>query len=515
MKLAQTEAVIVIWLVGFGAAYGEGLGSKLKDKHDEPDEDHGHHSLELSDEVVPYQELGQRVTPRDELVTEKIEDALFASNRERQRRLKERALDDVETEIPDRKTLFGKGDRFLSTGPTSDGFSIGTGATWRPYWLVWGQLRSAFQVYEPGPRPVTMAEWANRLDVLADWYLTATERVHIAFRPLDEEGRFTGYTFEGENEGWNEEFNFQPRALFFEGEFGEIFPRLDQNDKLSLDYGFSVGRQRIFFQEGIMVNDVLDGVGIARNNMFLFGSSSTRLSAFWAPGQVHRGDNVRDRKAQLFALFTQHDFDKATIEVDGAWVTGGEHAGDGAYLGLAHIRRFGYWNSTFRANGSWAMAEESAAIGDGYLLTHELSRTMPHNEDIVYFNVFYGIGNYTSAARDPSAGGPLGRMGLLYEAVGLGTFGSAFGQDPRDAVGFALGYQHFIFGEEADQQLIVEVGGRTPTSSDSDEPGVLGVGARYQRSLNQHAIFVLDGYVTQDENGDTGYGARSEIRVKY
>ncbi|MFT5466262.1 MAG: hypothetical protein ACI8UO_001360 [Verrucomicrobiales bacterium] len=514
MKLTVFEAAFVVWFLALSAANGNGngLGSKLENRHD--DKGHGH-DLGLSDEIVPYQELGQRVTARDELITEKIEDALFASNRERRRLLKERATDDVDTEIPDRKTIFGKGDRFLSPGPTSDGFEIGTGATWRPYWLVWGQVRSAFQVSRSGPRPATMAEWANRLDVLADWYLTATERVHIAFRPLDREGGFTGYTFKGEDEGWNENFNLQPRSLFFEGEFGEIFPRLDQNDRLSLDYGFSVGRQPISLQEGVMINDVLDGVGIARNNLFLFGSSSTRLSAFWAPGQVHRGDNVRDRKAQLFALFTQHDFQKTTIELDGAYVAGGEHAGDGAYLGLAHIRRFGYWNSTLRANGSWALDEESAAISDGYLLTHELSRTMPYNEDIVYFNVFYGIGNYTSAARDPSAGGPLGRMGLLYEAVGLGTLGAALGQDPGESVGFSLGYQHFIFGEDADQQLIVELGGQSPTSSDSNRAGEIGLGARYQRALNQHAIFVLDGYVTQDEAGESGYGARSEIRLKY
>ncbi|MEM7015696.1 MAG: hypothetical protein AAF585_29905, partial [Verrucomicrobiota bacterium] len=376
--------------------------------------------------------------------------------------------------------------------------------------------RSAFQYSEPtGPRPVTMSEWANRLDVLADYYLTATERLHIGFRPLDEEGQFSGYTFEGRNEGWNDGFNIQPRNLFVEGELGEIFPRWDQNDKLSLDYGFSIGRQPISFQEGIMIADNLDGIGIARNNMFMFGSSATRISTFWAPDNIHRGDNVRDRRAQLFGLFTQHDFDKSTIEVDGAYVSGGRHAGDGAYAGVARIRRHGYWNSTLRANASWALQEESAAISDGYLITHELSRTMKHNEDIVYLNIFYGIGDYTSAARDPSAGGPLGRMGLLYQAVGLGTFGAPLGNRSSESVGFALGYQHFIFGEEGDQQVIFEVGGRTPTSSDNEELAEFGFGARYQRALNRHAIFVLDGYVTHDEAGDTGYGARSEIRMKY
>ncbi|MEM7014256.1 MAG: hypothetical protein AAF585_22575, partial [Verrucomicrobiota bacterium] len=141
MNPAAKATIFAICLVlAVGDALGDGLGKKLQQKkHDEHAEDEHHgRGLELSEEVVPYEELGDRVKERDELMTEKLEDALFSSNRERKRRLKERSLDDVETEIPDRKTIFGKGDRFLSTGPTSEGTPIGTGATWRPYWLVWG-----------------------------------------------------------------------------------------------------------------------------------------------------------------------------------------------------------------------------------------------------------------------------------------------------------------------------------------------------------------------------------------
>ena len=75
-------------------------------------------------------------------------------------------------------------------------------------------------------------------------------------------------------------FSATPRTLFFEGEFGEIFPRLDLSDKLSLDYGISVGRQPLTLQDGILVNDdSVDMVSITRNALRIPGGSTLRLSA--------------------------------------------------------------------------------------------------------------------------------------------------------------------------------------------------------------------------------------------
>jgi len=473
-----------------------------------------HPSLGLSTKVVPHTELGQDVAERPRMITEVVEDAIYPSNRKREAMLEQRAPREVTPIPPPRKTLFGDGDRFLGNGPVSSGWETPTGAVWQPYWAIYGQFRTGIQAADlPGERD--LVEWANRLDLLASWFLSTTDRFHIGFRPLDDEGVFTGYTLEGPDSGWNSGLNVDPTTLFFESEFGELFPRLDDHDRISLDYGFSVGRQPLLFQQGIFIDDRLDGIGISRNQMYLFGSSAARVSFFWAPGDIHRNDNREDEGAQLVAFLTEFDREKATFEVDAAYVSGGEAAEDGVYVGLGQIRRYGYWNSTLRANASWAPDGESAAISSGYLLTSELSRTMPHNEDILYVNTFWGIDEFASAARGPATGGPLGRMGLLYQAVGLGNYGAPLNNRPEDSVGFALGYQHFWDHER--QQLLFEFGGRSAFESAfrPDQAAAFGLGVRYQRALNQHAILVGDTYLTQSDADETGHGGRVELRIKF
>ena len=468
-------------------------------------------SLELSDEVIPYQELGEGFIERPKPVTELIEDGLFPENRERDELINRRNEGEVDLEIPERKTLFGE-NPFLGLGSITPGFESPTGAIWQPSLIIFGEYRSAIQSFNDGDRDVT--EWANRFDLFANYYLTPTERFFVGVRPLDEEGDFTGYRFGGDRgSGWHEAFNFELRSLYFEGDFGEIFPRLDPDDSRNLDFGFSVGRQPVNFQDGIMINDTIDAVGVTRSSLFLLGSSATRITAMYGRNEVHRGDNVRDRDASIYGLFVSSDYDKSTWDVDLAYVDGSnETGGDGAYLGVAQTRRIGHLNSTLRANFSWALDEETDAVGTGTLLTAQLSRTPTYNHDLIYLNAFAGIDDYTSAARDPSVGGPLGNIGILFAAVGLGDYGAPLGNRANDAVGVGLGYQHF-FDRDKSRQLIVEAGGRTSTSGDDES--AIALGAQYQRALNNNAIFVLGGFVSHHEERGTGGGGRLELRVKF
>ena len=227
-------------------------------------------------------------------------------------------------------------------------------------------------------------------------------------RPLDQGGDFTGYRFGGnQGSGGEEAFNLEVRSLYFEGDFGELFPGLDPDDSGRLDYGFSIGRQPVEFQDGIMINDNFDAFGITRSSLFLLGSSATRITGMYGRNEINRGDNVLDRDASIYGLFLSSDYEKSTYDVDVAYVDGSqESGGDGLYLGLAQTRRFGHLNSTLRANFSWALDEETPAVSTGTLLTAQLSRTPTWNNDLIYLNLFAGIDDYTSAARDPSVGGP-------------------------------------------------------------------------------------------------------------
>lgn len=470
-------------------------------------------AMDLSDEVVPYEQFARGRDEQYRTVTERIDDAVFAQNRERRSQIEQRSMDDTETDLPDRRSFFG-GDRFLSPGPINPGIKMPTGATWRPTFFAYGSMRSALQTFNQGPKDIT--EWTNRLDVFGNLYLSGTERFLVGFRPFDHEGEFSGYTFDGGSRkaGWGEALNLEPQTLFFEGDLGELFPFLDPQDRHSTDYQFSIGRQPLVLQDGMMLNDSIDAVGVSRHNLYLLGASSARLTGFVGLNDVHRADNIEDTSARLYALSSAFDYDRRTVEVDAAYVSGSDSTGgDGAYLGIGHIQRFGHWNSTLRGNASWALDEDSPAVGTGYLLTHELSRTMPHGEDILYLNTYLGIDQYTSAARGPATGGPLGRLGLLNRAVGIGGYGAPLTNKSGDTLGASLGYQHFL-DPGAFKQLLVELGGRTPYDGGS-EKSVGALGAQYQWGFGRGLIFVLGGFGSIDEDGDTGYGARTELLVKF
>lgn len=467
-------------------------------------------ALEMSDEVIPFDKFARGREEQYRTVTERIDDAVFAQNRERRKLIEQRALDDSDTDLPDRRSFFG-GDRFLSPGPVDPGYKLPTGATWRPMFFAFGTMRSAVQTFHQGPKDIT--EWANRLDLFGNLTLSGTERLLLGLRPLDRDGDFSGYTIAGtsKKKGWNEEFNLVPQTLFFEGDFGELFPCLDPHDKRHLDYQFSIGRQPLLLQDGMMANDTIDGIGITRHNIYMLGASNTRLTGWVGLNEVNRGNMSEDETARLYALSSTFDYADRTIEADAAYVS--SDTGDGAYVGIGHIQRFGHWGSTLRANASWALDNDSPAVGSGYLFTHELSRTMPGNSDIVYLNTYLGIDNYTSAARGPATGGPLGRLGLMNRAVGLGSYGAPLSNKSGDVVGASLGYQHF-FDALAYKQLLVELGGRTPYGNNAEKT-IGALGAQYQWGFGRGLALVVGGFGSVDEDGETGYGARSELLVKF
>jgi len=507
-KVITPASVVMLaaaWALGISSASGD-------EEHDSNDH------LLLSDEHTPWQDLGKDFIKRPKPFTEALENLMFDQNRKRNLLLDHRDATGIEPdeEIPERKNIFG-GSPFLGRGEIDKGFETPTGAIWQPVFLLYGTYRTALQVFDGG-RGGSTSEWANRLDLFGNLYLTPTERILIGVRPFDNNGNFSGYEFNGpgKRRGY-EELNFRISTFYFEGDFGELFPNLDPDDEKNLDYGFAIGRQPMNFQGGILVNDVIDAVGISRASLFVLGSSATRATVYFGFNDIHRNSN-RDSNANLYGFSMASDYDKSTFEFDAVYVDGNNSdGGDGLHIGFGHTRRYGHWNSTARVNVSRALNGESAAVSSGTLVTHELSRTVPWNEDIVYLNTFYGDDDYASAARDPSTGGPLGPMGILYASAGLGSYGAPLGNRVGDTVGFALGYQHFLNGKYSKKQVIVELAGRTGT--DNDEASSLGLGFRYQQAMGRHAILQFEGFAAHYDDAtrvdDTGYGIRSEFIWKF
>ena len=466
------------------------------------------HSLGLSDEVVPFEEFGKDLTKRQRTLTEVIDETVYPENVERREMLAARPENDQNTEIPERKSLFGS-DRFLSPGPIDPGFKMKSGARWRPSLLLFGVVRTAFQSYEAAGGERTN-EWANRIDLFGNLSLTSTERFLIGFRPLDDEGDFTGVRDGDFVNG----FDAEPSTFFFEGYLDELFPNLDPDDRRNLDYGISLGRQPVRLQDGILADDTIDSIGLTKHNLFRMNASASRISAFFGFNELHRNDNIRDSSARFLALSGTFDYPDATFEIDGAYVTGDRNrGGDSTYFGIGHLAQLGYWHSTTRANASFAMNSVNRdAVANGWLLTNQLSRVMPYNDDVLTLSTFFEIDNYTSAARGPAMGGPLASFSLLQRAFGIGTYGPAIETDSGDQVGAGVSYQHY-FDEAQHRQVLVAIGGSGSTDDGNDPTGALAL--QYQQALSENLIWSVGGFGSVTTEGDKGFGARTELTRKF
>ncbi len=402
-------------------------------------------------------------------------------------------------DFPERPApLLEIGQHFLGTGPIDQGFTIPGGAVWQPYLMVFGNIRTGVQTFEsPASR---LSEWANRIDLFANLYLTFTERIVAGIRPLDRGGRFTSYTIDpkpANGKAFNDrDINAEITTLFFEGDFGELFPFLDPSDRHGWDYGFSVGRQAISFQDGMLINDNLDAAGITKINWKIFSAINFRWTLLYAWKQVNRNGlpgNALDEKGSLVGLFTESDYRHSTIAVDAVFVNANEAVGRGIYAGISTIQRWGGLNTTFRVLGSAPVGKMTETNTRGALAHSDISWTPRGSNNFVYLALFAGIGKFRSAARDPSVGGPLApQAGVLFAGVGLGQYGSALSNSADNMAGATIGYE--LFFDDTRQQLLFELGGRYSKDNFNQTAGAFG--ATYQIAVGRRLVFVLGGFGT-------------------
>ncbi|QDT97813.1 hypothetical protein V144x_32950 [Gimesia aquarii] len=421
--------------------------------------------------------------------------------------------------IPDRPNLLVEtNEKFLDIGFLNQGIVIPTGAVWRPSIWVFGTYRTGLNYFNNRTGTNT-TEWANRLDLFGQLNLSGTERILLGLRSLDKEltasRLFTGYDFHDGR--WLDGLNADIQTLFFEGDFGEIFPNLDPYDVHRYDIGFSVGRQPMSFQQGLLINeDMVDAVTVTRNTVNGGGILNMRITGVYVEGEINRNNNVRDPDSRMYGIFTETDLAVSTVNADVATVhSSNQQFGSMTAFGLSAIQRLhGFhntYNTSFQVLGSFPHEGETAASGQGELLFSQISLTPHHSSDLVYFNAFLAIDEFTSPARGTLAGGPLGQVGLLYAAAGLGQYGAPLSNQATDAAGASLGYQ--LFYDKTRQQLIFEIGGRKNTKGIND--GAIAGAIRYQKAIGQHWIMLLDSFVSKQESRGVGSGARIEFLAKF
>jgi hypothetical protein len=408
------------------------------------------------------------------------------------------------------RPLLELGEPFLGVGKLSKGWTLPTGAVWRPQLIMFGNFRSAFQAIDQGDQE--LSEWVSRLDLHTNLRLTGTERLLVSFRPMNDDAHFSGYSFKGDP-GWHDGMNMELRSLFFEGEIGELFPGVDTGDRRPWDVAFSVGRQPWSFQDGMLVDDVVDGIGLTKNTMRPGGTSNLQVTFLHAWDELTRqgrgGVYHDDASGSLTGLTAYIDLPSTSLELGAFHVDGDE--GDGLVVGVGATQRLGRFNSTLRLLASYPDGADGPAMSRGELLFSELSWTPRGTHDVMYANGFLVEGRFTSAARDREKGGPVGRTGILFEAAGMGRYGSALSSEAEEAFGFSFGWQKFL--NHGRRQFVLELGGRRGLKG--AEEGALAIGSRFQQALGRRTLIQLDGFVAFPETGRTAAGARLEFQVKF
>lgn len=486
---------------------------------------------ELSDEYIPFRtERGSEPQEEGETtntVERRWSSTLFSLGGD-QNELKQdfEPLDSEKAnlyDLPPRPKLFTElGDGFLDTGQLDAGFEVPIlGAVWQPRLWSYFIYRMAFQSYDnAAPGVERESEWAHRLDLFVNLQLTGTEKAVLGLRPLDNNrpNQFTRYTFQGRNEGFNDEFNYIPETFFFEGDLGSLFPVFDRRGVIPLDFGFTVGRQPITFQEGILINDTVDALGFIRNNIPVRGLSNFRVSGMWAWNRLDRNDLGRNSDEDMFALFAAADGQYSTFNLDAIYVRD-DGNGDGFYIGASAIQRVAAldgMSTAFRVNASFALEDEipgqpGNVVGDGVLLTAEFSKHPHGSDDIVYFNPFLAIGNFTQAGREPVVGGPLANTGILFASPGLGNYLAELNPFTDDDVGAAVGYQ--AFWDNNRRNLILEIAGKHSYGGQGFDQ--LGFGFQLQQAVGQYMQLQFEAYYALNEDRDDSYGARAEMQIVY
>jgi len=410
-------------------------------------------------------------------------------------------------EVPERPdTLFYLGDSFFGSGPVSKGFELPTGAVWQPQFFPFGTYSTAVQTSDDGNQQVS--EWVNSLDIYGNLNLTPTERLLIGFTPFDNNGQFSGYNMYPQGEGVDAT-NGHVQVLFFEGRFDSLFPGLKSSTGNWASFDFALGRQPVNYQSGILINDTIDSVGITRTSLNLFGSAEATITGLFGWNFINRNDNIRDDKAKLIGLFSTFNYAEHQIEADIVVVYDVDDSNPSNGLNFAfssYQQLWGVLNTTFSYNQSIGLNKNTSLSQTGALLLSQFNLTPPYTVDNAYMNVFWGIGEFTSAARNANAGGPLGQVGLLFSASGLGSYGPALSNDAQNTFGGAIGYERYL--GSIHRKIIFEFGGVTKDSA-------IAFGAQFEQALGSNFLWTLGSYVSHQENHkrSVGYGVRSVFSV--
>jgi len=450
------------------------------------------------------------------------------------------------------RPLLELGYPMYSEGEFGTGFAmLGSKNLVRPQLLVFGDWRGVAALNDDGGTLDGVEKggdgkryhglFATRLNLDVDLKLTATERFHFLFRPLDRKGKFTRYEWQGgvraDGKGEDVELNGNVVNGFFEGDLGAMLQGLTGHYN-HLDLPFAVGFVPLLFQNGVWMDDAVIGGAftIPAMNSRIFDISNFDVTVFAGFDKVsNRAIPVRNNgneAAQVYGVATFLDVLEGYLEGgygymrDRPAVTGGVEAPDRSFHSVtaAFTRRYGGWlSNSVRVIGSVgqrranvAGLEDFTANGVILLLENSLIGRRPYTL-LPYFNLFVAEGTPQSLARDPGAGGILKNTGINFETDNLTGF-PKLDDTAQDAYGGALGLEYLF---NLDQQLVFEVAGLGRTHGPKHDTADYGFGVRWQLPFWRQWIVRADGIVgrVNDGGGNAARhdisGVRLELRLKF
>lgn len=391
-----------------------------------------------------------------------------------------------------------------------------------PGLAVYGDWRTA--VAFNGNNGKEIAQVATRLNLDIDLKITATERIHAFFTPLQDGGvKFTRFEFGGaDGDGrFSDEFDANPQTLFFEGDLGSLASGFTSQEA-GFDLPFTVGLFPLFLQNGIWANDAILGgaFSLPAKNSAALGLSNFDITFFGAFDNVDNASfadangKVDNHSANLYGVTAFIDAFDGYIEAGYGLVQGLDDRADLVkhFVTAAYTRR--YSNTISNSTRLFANFEnESGKNSDGFAVISEnsLITSLPSTL-LPYANFFVGVGAPQPLV-DGNNAGILKNVGINFETDALTGY-PKLDDTGSNAWGGAIGLQYLF---DLDQQIVFEMAMVQPF--DDDDIGArdaqYAFGARYQIPIDRAWLFRADATYQILEETDDNFGVRAEVRRKF
>jgi hypothetical protein len=391
-----------------------------------------------------------------------------------------------------------------------------------PGLAIYGDWRTAVAYNNNNGKDI--AQIATRLNLDVDFKITGTERLHAFFTPLQENNnKFTRYEFGGGdgNENFNDEFDFEPQTLFFEGDVGSLYSGFS-GQEASFDLPFTVGLFPLFLQNGIWANDAILGgaVSLPAKNSAALGLANFDVTFFAAFDNVDNAgiigaDDADNHDANLYGVTAFIDAFNGYIEAGYGLIQGRDEQ-DGLlthFLTASYTRR--YYNTLSNSTRVFAnFGEDPEGDSNGFAIISENSLISGLPSTLLpYANFFVGFDNPQPLV-DGNGAGILKNVGINFETDALTGY-PKLDDTGSNAFGGAIGLQYLF---NLDQQLVFEVAMVQPFEDDgigAQDPQY-GFGVRYQIPIDRAWLFRADATYQILEGGDEdNFGVRAEVRRKF